>query len=102
MWSAPAYAPRGDGIVFGRARSPYVSQTSGYDLYVMDRDGSDRRQVFPASDELGLEYPEVAWGPDGDQVVVVYQGNLNLVSIADGAAQPLTNQGNATSVRWQW
>jgi hypothetical protein len=102
MWSAPVYAPRGDGIVFGRARSPYVSQTSGYDLYVMDRDGSDRRQVFPASDELGLEYPEVAWGPDGDRVIVVYQGNLNLVSIADGAAQPLTNQGNAASVRWQW
>jgi hypothetical protein len=73
MWAAPQYAPRGDLIVFGRARSPYVSQTSSYDLFLMDRDGSDRGSLFPQADELGLDYPELAWGPLGEQLIVLYQ-----------------------------
>ncbi|NLF00880.1 MAG: DUF348 domain-containing protein [Anaerolineales bacterium] len=102
MWAAPSCAPRGDWIVFGRARSPYASQTSGYDLYLMDRDGSDQQLLFPAAEELGLTYPEVAWGPQGDRLVVVYQGNLVLLSLADGGAMALTNQGDAAAVRWRW
>ena len=76
MWAAPAYAPEGDHIVFGHARSPYTSYTSGYALYLMDRDGSDRRPLFPPEEEIGLEYPEMAWGPGGDRLIIVYQGNL--------------------------
>jgi hypothetical protein len=102
MWAAPQYAPRGDWIVFGRARSPYVSQTSSYDLYVMDRDGSDRRSLFPPAEEVGLSYPQLAWGPGGDSLVAVYQGNLVLITLADGAALPLTSDGSATAVRWRW
>jgi len=102
MWAAPSYAPAGDYVIFGRARSPYVSQTSGYDLYVMDRDGSDRRRLFPPQDEIGLDYPELAWGPGGDRLIVVYQGYLYLIQLPDGEAHQLTTEGGATAVRWEW
>jgi Tol biopolymer transport system component len=102
MWAAPAYAPEGDLIVFGRARSPYVSQTSGYDLYLIDRDGSGRRHVFPAVDEMGLDYPRVAWGPEGDRLLIVHRGNIHLIATVDGEVQQLTNEGNVTAVRWRW
>lgn len=102
MWAAPTYAPEGDYVAFGHARSPYVSQTSGYDLYLMDRDGSDRRPLFPPEGEIGLEYPEVAWGPGGDRLIVVYQGNLYLIHVTDGEVHQLTDEGNVTAVRWRW
>ena len=102
MWAVPTYAPKGDLIVFGRARNPYVSQTSGYDLYLVDRDGSDRRLIFPPAEEIGLAYPEVAWGPEGDRLLVVYRGNLLLIATADGDVRQLTSEGNVTAVRWRW
>ena len=101
MWAAPAYAPEGDAIAFGQARTPYASQTSGYDLYVMDRDGSDRRHLFPPQEEIGLEYPEFAWGPGGDRMIVVYQGNLYLVHVDSGLVQQLVDTGGVTAVRWR-
>jgi len=102
MWAAPVYAPEGDLVAFGHARSPYASQTSGYDLYVMDRDGSDRRRLFPPEEEMGLDYPEIAWGPGGDRLIVVYQGNLYLIQVADGQVHQLTDKGGVTAVRWRW
>jgi hypothetical protein len=101
MWATPSFAPDGDVITFGRARSPYASQTSSYDLYVVDRDGSDRRPIFPAEEEIGLQYPELAWGPEGDQIVVVYQENLFLIRVSEGDVYQLTDGGGVTAVRWQ-
>jgi len=102
MWAAPAYAPEGDSIAFGDARSPYASQTSGYDLYLMDRDGSNQRLLFPPEEEIGLEYPEIAWGPGDDRLIVVYQGNLYLIYVTDGEVRQLTDEGSVTAVRWRW
>lgn len=102
MWAAPTYAPEGDLIAFGHARSPYLSATSGYDLWVMDRDGSDRRRLFPPEGEIGLDYPTIAWGPGGDRLLVVYQGNLYLLTIADGEVRQLTAEGNVTTACWGW
>jgi hypothetical protein len=101
MWAAPSFAPDGGDIVFGRARSPYASQASGYDLYVMDRDGSNRRSIFPAEDEIGFHYPEIAWAPGGNQILVVYQENLVLVGVSKGDVHQLTDGGGVTAVRWQ-
>ncbi len=101
MWAAPIYAPAGDHVVFGQARSPYASQTSNYDLYLMDRDGSDSQPLFPPAGEIGLEYPEVAWGPGGDQVILIYRGNLYLIHVSDGTVYQLTDEGSVTAVRWE-
>ncbi len=102
MWAAPVYAPEGEIIAFGHARSPYASPTSGYDLYLMDRDGSNRRPLFPPQEEIGLEYPEIAWGPGGDRLTVVYQGNLYLIYVTDGEVRQLTDERGVTRVRWRW
>jgi hypothetical protein len=101
MWSAPVYAPARGTIAFGRARSPYASHTSRYDLYVMDRDGSDRRRIFPADDELGLEYPEIAWSPAADQIVAVYQENLYLIGASGADVHQVTVSGGVAAVRWR-
>jgi hypothetical protein len=102
MWANPSYAPESDLIILGRARSPYASQTSSYDLYLIDRDGSNRQLIFPQADEMGLSYPAVAWGPEGDRFITVYQGNLYLVTTVDGKVQQLTTDGNVTAVDWNW
>lgn len=101
MWASPIYAPRGDYVAFGRARSPRTSQNSGYDLFVMDRDGSGIHGLFPPSNELGITYPKIAWGPDGGRLIVVYQGNLVLITLADARAFPITNDGGVTAVQWR-
>ena len=101
MWAAPSYTPRGERIAFGRARSPYVSQTSNYDIYVMDRDGSDRQRIFPASEEIGVSYPETAWEPRGNQLIIVYRENLYLVGVSPGDVHQLTDSGGVTTVRWK-
>ena len=101
MWATPRYASRGDAIVFGQARSPNASQISGYDLYVMDRDGSDSRRLFPQPRDRGLEYPEIAWSPSGDALIAIYRGDLHLITLRDAEATRLTNDGNSTSVDWR-
>ena len=103
MWASPAFAPDTGLIAFGRARSPYASHTSSYDIHVMDRDGSDRIQVFPSADEIGFEYPELAWSPVGDQIAAVYQENLLLIDVKDSEAgvYQLTVTGGVTAAEWQ-
>jgi Tol biopolymer transport system component len=100
MWAAPSFSPDGDMIVYGQARAPNTSQTSSYDLYLMDRDGSDQRLLFPTDrGEPGLEYPAVVWDPWGNRFIAVYQGNLYLVP-TEGQARRVTDDGAATTVRW--
>ena len=100
MWAEPLFAPDHRGIAFGRARTPYTSQISGYDLFVMDRDGSNAHLVFPAQEEIGLRYPEMEWGPGGSRIVTVYQGNLILIDLPSGGLRQLTDAGGVTAVQW--
>jgi Tol biopolymer transport system component len=100
MWTTPTFSPDGSWIAFGRARIPYTSQTSTYDLYVMDRDGSDRRLLFPADPgEPGLDFVALAWDPWGGQLTLVYQGDLYLLT-TDGLSRRITDDGAIAAVRW--
>lgn len=101
MWSAPAFAPQTGLIAFGRARSPYASHTSNYDLCVMDRDGSDQRSMFPGDEEIGLGYPEMDWSPGGQRIVAVYREDLYLIDVPGGDVRRLTDSGGVTTVQWQ-
>jgi hypothetical protein len=86
---------------------PSQSETSRYRLVVMDRDGSNRRTVFPASDAPGLEPQTPAWAPDpidgqaGDFIAVVYQGNLWLIDSGNGEAYQVTGDGQVTRIDWK-
>jgi len=108
MWAAPRWSPartnaageRVGLIAFGRARVPRHSQDSRYDLYVMDRDGSDRQRLFPPQEMPGLVAPDLAWSPDGREMIIAHEGILYLVSVESGKWVPLTADGHSGQPRW--
>ncbi|HID61119.1 MAG TPA: hypothetical protein EYP49_00005, partial [Anaerolineae bacterium] len=107
MWAAPHWSPlrqasgrQESSIAYGRAQEPYNSQLGLYDLYVMDRDGSNERKLFPSGDELGLEAPQMAWSPNGDQLVIAHRGNLYRLDVASGQLRQLTADGESGHPRW--
>ncbi|HLF29218.1 MAG TPA: G5 domain-containing protein [Anaerolineae bacterium] len=106
MWSEPIGS--GSLIALGQPEQPFESDQSRYDLLLLDRDGSNRRIVFPPEGELGLPgRPDLAWSPDGAQLVFAYQtgreayqGDLYLVDAIAGTVQQLTTDGTLRSPRW--
>ena len=83
------------------------SETSRYRVVVMDRDGSNRRTVFPANDAPGLEPQVPMWAPgpiegqSGYFIAVVYQGNLWLVDTGNNQAFQVTGDGLVTKIDWR-
>jgi hypothetical protein len=73
----------------------------------MDRDGSNRRTLFPAEDAPGLEPQTPIWAPDtiegqtGDFLAVIYQGNLWLVDSGSGEPFQVTGDGLVTRIDWK-
>jgi resuscitation-promoting factor RpfB len=94
-------------VAYLQAVFPSQSETSRYRLVVMDRDGSNRRTIFPANDAPGLEPQTPVWAPDpidgqsGDFIAVVYQGNLWLVDSGTGQAYQVTGDGLVTRIDWK-
>jgi Tol biopolymer transport system component len=101
MWAGPRWSPVLDGLLaFGQAQTPNNSQDSRYDLYVMDRDGSNMRHLFPEEGMLGLIAPEVAWSPEGDSLILEYEGDLYRIDIRSEQVDQLTSDGQSTHPRW--
>jgi hypothetical protein len=94
-------------IAYLQAIFPSQSETSRYRLVVMDRDGSNHRTIFPASDAPGLEPQTPVWAPDpidgqsGDFIAVVYQGNLWMVDSGNSQAYQVTGDGLVTKLDWK-
>lgn len=107
MWGMPAWSPAhevGDEqlsqIAFLRATQPLDSAMVRYSLWVMDRDGSEARRLFPPPGDTELRPQPVAWSPAGDQVALINQGDLFLVTVMDGSARPLTGDGINSNPSW--
>jgi hypothetical protein len=94
-------------LAYLQAIFPDQSETSRYRVVVMDRDGSNRRTVFPPTDAIGLKPQTPAWAPEsvtgqvGDFLAVVYQGNLWLVDSGSGQAYQITGDGSLLRVDWK-
>jgi hypothetical protein len=94
-------------VAYLQAIFPEQSETSRYRVVVMDRDGSDRRTIFPAEDAPGLEPQTPIWAPDaiegqsGDFLAVIYQGNLWLVDSGNGEPFQVTGDGLVTRIDWK-
>ena len=114
MFALPSASPAAAGdpngayqVAYLQAIFPEQSDTSRYRLVVMDRDGSDRRELFPPEDSPGLEPQQLVWAPGpvagqaGAQVCVLYQGNLWLVDSSNGAARQITSDGLVSGVDWK-
>ncbi|RME41443.1 MAG: DUF348 domain-containing protein [Caldilineae bacterium] len=99
MWSNPVW--HGEGIAFGRAVNPLRSVDSRYTLMTMDHDGSNPRRLFPPTpDQIGLQFPEVAWQPGGESAIFVHQNNLFLLTPGGAPPRPLTTDGQSRMPRW--
>lgn len=100
MWAAILWTPR--GIFFGQARQPEMGDASRYDLYGMDHDGSNRRRLFPPEGEIGFGGPpDMLWAPDGQSLLVRYQGDLYRINLLSGRIDRLTAQGDIAAIAWR-
>ncbi len=94
-------------VAYLQAIFPEQSETSRYRVVVMDRDGSNRRTVFPANDAPGVEPQTPVWAPEaiqgqsGDFIAVIYQGNLWLVDSGNDQAYQVTGDGLVTRIDWK-
>ncbi len=100
MWSAPRWSPTGDLLVYGQAQSPRNSQDSRYELFLVDRDGSNSRRLFPPEGWMGLIAPDVAWSPAGDALLIEYEGNLYRLDVQTGKLAQLTSDKQSSHPRW--
>jgi hypothetical protein len=96
----------GYDVAYMEAIFPVQSATSNYRLVVMDRDGSNRREVFPEQGRSGLEVQTPLWspspGPNGnDFLAVMYQGNLWLIDSVNGQSQQVTSDGLIVRMDWK-
>ena len=101
MWSQPRWSLLDDGLLaYGQAQSPRNSQDSRYELFVMDRDGSNKRRLFPSEGFMGLIAPDVAWSPYGGALLFEYEGNLYSVDLETDELAQLTSDGQSSHPRW--
>lgn len=95
-------------VAYLQAIFPTQSDSSRYRLVVMDRDGSNRLELFPEAGQPGLDPQRPVWSPaplaDGAayHLAVVYQGNFWLVDA--GGSQParqITGDGLVSRIDWK-
>ncbi len=109
MFAAPTPSPLQPGgyqVAFLQAIFPQKSDISRYRLVVMDRDGSNRRVLFPPEGALGLVPQPLTWSPaplaNGHfALAVLSQGNIYLVDSVTGKAQQITGDGLTTVIAWR-
>ena len=88
-------------IAYAQANAPFNSHDSRYVLQVMDRDGSNKRPLFPTEGQPGLLRPVAYdWSPDGQQIAALYLGNLHLIDLDSGQVRRLTGDGQCTQIDW--
>ncbi|MFZ4825887.1 MAG: G5 domain-containing protein [Phototrophicaceae bacterium] len=103
IWSNPQFTPPQAALprmAYLRSKDPFNSINSAYELVVADQDGSNSRVIFPKEDN-GLEAQEFAWSPSGEQIAVIYQGNLWIVDVQTDVAHQLTQDGGARQPIWR-
>ena len=94
-------------IAYLQALIPTQSQTGGYQLVVMDRDGSNPLIVFPPEGNPGLEPNSFYWSPELEDlgessfIAIIYKGNLWLIDIETGESHQLTGDNLVTKIDWK-
>ena len=95
-------------VAYLQAIFPEQSATSNYRVGLMDRDGSNQRLVFPASDSPGLQPSRgwAAWSPQVSQtsgnypLAVIYEGNIWILEPDTGDAWQVTGDGRVGALDW--
>lgn len=101
--SPPKALPSGESnysVAFLQAKFPLESERSHYELVLVDRDGSNRRTVFPPTGEIGLEPGQILWSPEGKKLAIIYRDNLWLIDPENDLFQQLTADGETIAFDW--
>ena len=93
-------------VAFMQAIFPTQSATSRYRLNVMNSNGTNIRQLFPAEGQSGLKVQTPVWAPRPldtgvDFIGVIYLGNLWIVDAASGQSQQVTGDGLTSQMDWK-
>jgi hypothetical protein len=94
-------------VAYLQAIFPDQSDTSEYKLFIIDRDGSNKRSLFPEEGAIGLNPQRVVWSPSkagisGDYAIaLIYNGNIWIVNVATGVAQQITGDGLTSRIDWR-
>ncbi len=91
-------------VAYLSAILPDQSETSRYNLYIMDRDGSNRKKIYPGEGQQGLDPQSVYWSPalsDTIRVAFIAQGNLMLAEPSTGMIRPITGDGSISKINWR-
>ena len=107
-YPAPSYSYNNDqrySIAYLQSIFPEQSNSSRYRLMIIDRDGSNKRLVFPPEDSQGLNPQQVVWSPndgeDSNWLALVYEGNLWLVDPLTNNNKQITGDGSITKIAWK-
>ena len=110
MFAYPVVSPpEADGryqVAYLQAIFPEQSETSRYRMMIMDRDGSNRRTIFPPDGAAGLNPQEVRWATtphdaNGFDLAFLYQDNLWLIETQTGKTQQVTGDGLISRIDWK-
>ena len=98
MWANPVWGQA--GIAFGQALDPLQSVNSRYSIQLIDRDGSNKRRLFPFQEGLGVQLPDMVWSPRGDLLLFVHDGDLYLVSSVSSPPRQITIDSQVSQPQW--
>ena len=100
-YTIPITEPIADSqIAFLKTTDPQDSQRSPYVLWLMDRDGSNSRRLYPEPGENAL-FPRdqrfMAWSPDGRFIAFIYNQTLYLYNIITNEVTTVTQDDAAAA-----
>jgi len=102
---SPNYSQDQYWVAYLSATLPDQSDTSAYDLHIMDRDGSNMKKLYPGEGIQGLKPQQVVWSPDinnsNPEIAFIAQGNLMFVDPITGAVQQSTGDGSISKIDWK-
>ncbi len=93
-------------VGFLSAILPDQSETSRYALNIMDRDGSNRKKLYPSEGLQGLDPQLISWSPIedtemGQWLAFSAKGNMMLVEIPSGTIKQVTGDGSISRIVWR-
>ncbi len=94
-------------VAYLQAIFPDQSETSQYRLFMIDRDGSNQKSLFPEEGAMGLDPQHVVWSPvsmgsdNNYAIALIYNGNIWIIDAGSGAAQQITGDGLTSRVDWR-
>jgi hypothetical protein len=94
-------------VAYLQAVFPDQSDLSGYRLITMDRDGSNKKGIFPEEGAAGIEPQRVTWSPapqndqDNYSISFIYNGNIWLVDPVTGLTSQITGDGLTSHMDWR-